>query len=212
MKHKLKNKPIKMKYKIHKKVKKFLGYSFLFVASLFVMASMVSNTPSRLHMAAGEPTTGSVTINVPVDNAQYIILNNETDKLLMRHVGGTETFDLPANQYRVEFVKVFGHTVPKSQTFELNIGDSVTVDGYYEPVCGTPILSVKVFPSNAEYTVYNIQNEVMLKASGSDIFDLPPGKYWAEFAEMPGFASPGKIRFILADHTITTVNAVYDRK
>lgn len=212
MKYKLKNKPIKMKYKIHKKVKKFLGYSFLFVASLFVMASMISNTPGQLHMAAKEPTTGNVTINVPIDNAQYIILNDKTDELLVRHVGGTETFDLPASQYRVEFVKIFGHTVPESQTFALTAGGSVAVDGYYEPVCGTPILSVKVFPSNAEYTVYNIRNEVMLKTNGSGIYDLPSGKYWIEFAEMPSFANPGKIRFILADHTITTVNAVYDKK
>lgn len=212
MKHKLKNKPIKMKYKIHKKVKKFLGYSFLFVASLFVMASMISNTPSQLHMAAEEPTTGSITINVPIDNAQYIILNDKTGELLIRHVGGRETFDLPSGKYRVEFVKVFGHVVPESQAFALDAGSSIAVDGYYEPVCGTPILSVKVFPSNAEYTVYNIQNDVMLKASGSGIFDLPPGKYWAEFAEMSDFANPGKIRFILANYTITTVNAVYDKK
>ncbi len=197
--------------KIKPTVKRFMGYSILFIASLFLMSSLVTHTPSSLHPAPGEPETGQLTVNVPISKAQYIILNDETDELVMRHVGGSKTFDLPAGQYRVEFVKIFGHTAPQSQTVGLSAGDSVAVDGDYKPVCGTPILSVKVFPSNAEYTIYNMQNKDVLNASGSAIFDLPPGKYWVEFAEVSGFARPGKIQFLMASRTITTVNAVYDK-
>ena len=203
-----------MRKKLPSFVKKYGLAAVLYIVTLFALASLVTHTqtPEKLRSAAEEPTTGSVIINVPIDNAQYIILNDETDELVMPHVGGSKTFDLPAGQYRVEFVKIFGHTAPQPQAFGLRAGDSVAVDGDYEPVCGTPILSVKVFPSNAEYTVYNMQNKAVLRASGSAIFDLPSGKYWVEFAEVPGFARPGKIRFILANRTITTVNAVYDKQ
>ncbi|MBN2095962.1 hypothetical protein JW752_01015 [Candidatus Peregrinibacteria bacterium] len=201
-----------MSTKIKPTVKHFLGYSTLLIVCLFVLSSLVSHTPSTLHPAASEPETGQVQISVPIHNAEYVIFDNETNGLIQRHVGGTDSFDLPAGDYRVEFAPVPGHTTPKPSTFSLNAGDAITMDGDYRFNCGGPLLGIKVFPEFARYAIYNIHGQKLIEAEGSQFFTYPAGDYWIEFLELPNYQHPPKQPFRLLNKIVTTVNAVYNKQ
>jgi len=201
-----------MTTKIKPVVKRFMGYSVLFVAYLFILASLVSHTPPSLHPAAGEPIGGRVEVRVPVHNADYIILDSETNELVKHHVGGTKTFSLSAGTYRVEFAPVPGHATPDPLTFNLSDGGIMRVDGDYRFNCGGPLLGIKVFPEFARYAIYNIQGQKLTEAEGSQFFTYPAGDYWIEFLELSDYQKPPKQPFRLLDKIVTTVNAIYDKK
>ncbi len=201
-----------MAKKLKPRVRHFIGYSALLVASLFVLASLVSHTPAPLHPAASEPDAGRIQVKVPIDHAEYIILNNETNELVKRHVGGTEIFTLPADTYRVEFAPVTGHITPDPMTFNLPAGATMEINGDYEFTCQGPLLGVKVFPEYGRYAIYNTQGKKMIETEGSQFFTYPAGQYWIEFSELPDYKHPPRQAFRLFNKIVTTINAIYDKK
>ncbi|MBU1017902.1 hypothetical protein KKA33_02620 [Patescibacteria group bacterium] len=198
--------------KIKPAIRSSLVYSVVFVAYLFILSSLVSHTPNDLHLAADEPGTGQVQIRVPIYNAEYIIFGNETNELMKRHVGGTETFNLPVGDYRVEFAPVPGHSTPEPLVFDLNAGGTITIDGDYRFNCGGPLLGVKVFPEFGQYVIYDRGGNKLAEAEGSQFFTYPAGDYWIEFLELPGYQRPPKQPFRLLNKIVTTVNAVYNKQ
>jgi len=199
-----------MRKKIPLFVRQYGLATVLYIVTLFALASLVTHTqtPEELRRAAGE-NMGTATVHVPVYNARYTIQNMDTDELVVRGAFGEQSFDLPPGNYRVDFGDIFGHKKPGSQIFLLEPNSSAAISGYYKAKCAAPLLGINIFPKDALYTIYDSQNQVVAKAKGAQFFTFEPGRYRVQFAEIPGFKTPGDRTFSLMLRATTNVNAFY---
>jgi hypothetical protein len=191
--------------------KKHNIYTYLLIVAMFAILPVLRYTTftdesAELHSAA---PAAKLTVNMPFDNAPYIIFNNNNNELITRGSGFSENFVLPAGNYRIEFAQMDGYKSPAPRVFSYDGNSDFVVDGKYLPSFGYPILGVKVFPENAKYIILDSQNKKIADGTGSQFFQMPDGNYRVQFLDIPGFSSPGERDFYVANGVTTTVIAAY---
>lgn len=199
---------MRKKSKFHKK---HSIYSYLLILAIIAVVPLLRYTPFAeesvsLRKAASKPT---VTVSLPVSNGSYTIFGEGTGEVMAQGSGLTETFELKEGRFEIRFDDIYGYETPKSLTFSLLEGLDRSVSGNYLPSCGAPLLGVKVFPDNAEYQIFDYNNNEAAVGEGSQFFILKPGDYKVKFLEMPGYNPPAEQDFWMKEKVITTVNVVY---
>ena len=188
-------------------------YPYLLIIAILAILPVLRYAPfddqgTPLHKAA-EELAGKLTVNMPFDNASYIIFNNNNNDLITRGSGFSENFILPAGNYRIEFSQMDGYKSPEPRVFSYDGNSNFVVDGKYLPAFGYPLLGIKVFPENAKYIIVDSQNKKIADGIGSQFFQMPDGNYKVQFLALPGFSSPGERDFYVANGVTTTVIAAY---
>jgi hypothetical protein len=190
--------------------KKISSSVYLLVIAMIAMLPLLRYTPvtdkADLHKSAPEY---KLTVNLPFENVPYVIFNSDNNQVVARDSGFTKNFDLPNGIYRIEFSQINGYESPKPQKFAINGTAKITISGKYTPTIGYPLLGLKVFPDNAKYVIYDSHGKKVAEGTGSQFFQMPNGNYSVEFLAIPGFHSPGKNNFYLANGVTTTVIAAY---
>jgi hypothetical protein len=193
--------------------KKHNLYTYLLIIAMFAMLPLLrytpfTNAPLELHKSAPE-SAGRLTVNMPLKNAAYVIFNNNNNELVAGGSDFTKNFDLPAGNYRIEFAEVNGYKTPEPRIFSYDGVSDFAVEGTYIPSLGYPLLGIKVFPENAKYIISDSQGKKIADGTGSQFFQMPNGNYSVEFSAIPGFSTPEKRDFFVANGVIATIIAVY---
>jgi len=190
-------------------------YLYLTIIAMFAILPVLryspfSDTPAELHKAAD--TKARLIVNTPLENTSYNIFNNNNNEFVAEGSGFSKNFNLPAGNYRIEFAEIDGYKTPEPRIFSYDGRSDFAVDGKYIPSLGYPLLGIKVFPENAEYVISDRQGKKIAEGNGSQFFQMPNGNYSVEFSEIPGFSTPEKRDFFVANGIIATIIAVYGQE
>ena len=192
-------------------IKKYLNF-YLIGLAVIISIPLLFIIPAgkeQLHNSADART--NLTVELPLPDGSYSIFS-DTNKFILHDKGLSRSFNLPDGTYRIEFAQIYGYTTPHKQVFTLNSSGEAVIKGKYYPVYNAPLLSIKVFPEYASYKIYDLNKNLIQENSGSQFLHMPPGQYRIQFADVPGYSSPGTSTFYLAGAVITTINGVYGEK
>lgn len=123
--------------------------------------------------------------------------------------GGTVLAGVPEGTHTIRFMDIPGWTKPADRTVMLIDGRTTLVTGTYTMEGGA--LQVRIAPQEA------IDAGAMWRRVGTDSWresndtetGIPPGEYWVEFKEAPGFETPPAKALWIAEGETTVVDVFY---